>query len=90
MGVTGDKRQELRDRRRQTGDIKIFEIYSSVMHFFDGTNFLPKMWRSGAKIEWCGAAVALMRSDENFSRKNGEVVRWRKDLKGGARRSAAN
>ena len=23
--------------------------------------FVPKMWRSGAKIEWRGAAVALMR-----------------------------
>ena len=52
--------------------------------------FPPKMWRGGAKIKWRGAAVALMRWRENFSRKNGAVVRWRKDLKGGARRGGAN
>ena len=40
---------------------------------------VPKMWRDGAKIEWRSAAVELMRWRENFSRKNGAVVRCRKD-----------
>ena len=52
--------------------------------------FVPKMWRGGAKIEWRGAAGALMPWRGNFSRKNSAVVRWRKDLKGGARRGGAN
>ena len=52
--------------------------------------FYPKMYRGGAKIKWRGAAVSLMRWRENFSPKNGAVVRCRKDLKGGARRGGAN
>ena len=52
--------------------------------------FSPNVWRGGAKIKWCGAAVALMRWRENFSQKNAAVVRWRKDLKAGGRRGGAN
>ena len=52
--------------------------------------FIPKMSHGGAKIKWRSAAVALMRWRETFSRKNGAGVRWRKDLKGGARRGRAN
>ena len=54
--------------------------------------FVPKMCCGGAKIEWHSAAVALMRWRENLAekRRGGAVVRWRKDLKGGARRSRTN
>ena len=36
--------------------------------FLYGANFSPKMSHGGAKIKWRGAAVALMRWLENFSR----------------------
>ena len=52
--------------------------------------FFPKMWRSGAKLEWRSAEVALMRWCENFSQKNSAVVWWHKDLKGGACGGGAN
>ena len=47
-------------------------------NFFKNTaqlgNFFPYMWRSGA----------------NLAEKNAAVVRWRNDLKGGARRGGTN
>ena len=45
----------------------------------------PKMWRSGAKIKWRGAVVALMRWREHLDGKNGSVVKWSKDGKRGER-----
>ena len=63
------------------------------MHFFDGANFFPlkcgvvALKLSGAVPRWRGAAVPLMRWREIA--KNGTEVRWRKDLKGGARRGGA-
>ena len=66
----------------------IFEKYGSVTNFLDGANFLsPKRGVVALKLS---GAVPLMRWRENFSRKNGAVVQWRKDLKGGTRRGGAN
>ena len=70
---------------------RIFFKYVSVEQILWRDFFLySKMWRGGAKIKWRCAAMALIRWRENVSWNNGAVVRWRKDLKSGARRGGAN
>ena len=50
--------------------------------------FLPKMWRGGAKIEWRGAAVVLMRWRVRANILAEKTERWCNNVKSGARRGA--